>query len=56
MTILRALYDAWLVAFWTLVVWSGGPRHHSYGHARWEQWTARQRLGTFLRGNENGRG
>jgi hypothetical protein len=52
MNILRALYDAWLLFFWSVVVWSGGSGHHSYGYALFERWGARQRLNHFLDGGD----
>jgi hypothetical protein len=48
MSLVGALRDACALAFWTLVVWEGGPRHHSYAHARWRQWQARAGLRRFF--------
>jgi hypothetical protein len=51
-----AIFDALRVVFWSFVIWDGGPRHDSFGYAWFARGLARERLNTFLRGNEDGRG
>jgi hypothetical protein len=52
MPVLHAVRALWRWVFWTLCVRAGGPRHHSYGYARLEQWQARESLKRYLRGEE----
>jgi hypothetical protein len=46
----RALYAAWLLAFWRFVQFCGGPRHASYCYARFEAWRAREFLRLWASG------
>jgi hypothetical protein len=50
---LTAIFDALRVAFWSFVIWDGGPRHDSYGYAMFARWQARQRLKHFLSGGDH---
>ena len=44
----RALLAIVLLGWWSFVRLAGGPRHHSYLHARWRLWQESTRLRHWL--------